>query len=247
MQKIVNFTSKIVGAVNSKSIGCNIPTNSFMQALGIEDDLSFGSMSDIVTSIGEIKDAAATVGTMVKCSAVVFSDWNEFSGLMSQLIDGALGAIGSVVDEIWDAVACQIMGLANQVIGAFLSIVQAFQQLITSVLLLADAIKNFCLGLTDLANFKFELGIKQSQCRNFFASIAACLLDKFLGPYLDEFSEKVTDAINKGGNELNEALYQELQDVRVFSSYAEQQSFLMKKASMQINGLTPASIANAIG
>jgi hypothetical protein len=35
MQKIVNFSSKLVGAVNGNAIGAKVPTNAVMQALGI--------------------------------------------------------------------------------------------------------------------------------------------------------------------------------------------------------------------
>jgi hypothetical protein len=55
MQKIMSFSSKIVGAINFKSIGCNIPSNKVMQALGIEGDLSFNSLSDIMYSLQELK------------------------------------------------------------------------------------------------------------------------------------------------------------------------------------------------
>ena len=242
MQKIMSFSSKIVGAINFKSIGCNIPSNKVMQALGIEGDLSFNSLSDIMYSLQELKQGAATGFNAAMCAYTIGTSWAETSTFLGQLMDGVVGAISSVVDQIWDAVACQITGLVNQAIGTFLNLIDAFQSLITSVLLLADSIKNFVIGLGELANIKWETSLKEEQCRNFYASIAACFLNKYLGPYLDQFTNKVTSAINEAGANINDFLYEELQDVNIFSSYAKQEAFLMKKASLQINGLTPSNL-----
>ena len=54
-----------------------------------------------------------------------------------------------------------------------------------------------------------------------FASIMACFLNKYLGKYLDDFAEKAVGEINKIGNIMNDKLYDELQDINTFSSYAK--------------------------
>jgi len=80
-----------------------------------------------------------------------------------------------------------------------------------------------------------------------YAAIAGCLLNKFLGPYIEEFTDKVVGKINEVGNNFNNALYEGLQDVNTFSSYANQESFLLKKASLQIKGLTKENLLGTNG
>jgi hypothetical protein len=52
-------------------------------------------------------------------------------------------------------------------------------------------------------------------------------LNKFVGSYLDEFREKALNEINKGGNKLNDMLYDELSDARTFAAYANHEAFLL--------------------
>jgi hypothetical protein len=75
-----------------------------------------------------------------------------------------------------------------------------------------------------------------------YAAIAGCLLNKFLGPYIEEFTSKVVGKINEVGNDFNDKLYDELQDANVFASYANREAFLLKKASIQMSGLTKENI-----
>ena len=92
------------------------------------------------------------------------------------------------------------------------------------------------LNETFLNDIDFELSEKN--CKDMYAAIAGCLLNKYLGPYLDEFKEKALNAINKAGNAFNDMLYEELSDARTFAAYAEQEAFLLEKAKIQIKGLT---------
>lgn len=239
MQKIVNYTSKIIGAINYKSVGCNIPVNSYLTVLGVDDELSFNSLSESIHSIQQIKGAIAQGANMVKCAWAIAKNPTQF---LDQMINGVAGAMGSVIDQIWNAISYQIYGAVNQVVTTFLNVVNAFQSLITSVLLLGDAIKNFFIGLAEFAEMTFKLQLEQKECIDFYASIAACLLNKYLGPYLDEFTQKVTNKIHEYGNDFNALLYDELQDTNILASYAKQQAFLLKKASLQINGLTPKNL-----
>lgn len=241
MQKIISFTSKIVGAVNSKSVGCNLPVNSVLSVLGVDSELSFNSLSDSINSIQQLKGAVAQGANMVNCAWTLMTT-SQGLDFLGQLAAGALGAVSSVVEQIWDAIAVQIHAAVSQVVGTFLNLVDAFQSLITSVLLLADSILNFFGSLSEFANLTFKLKLEQKECADFYASIAACLLNKYLGPYLDEFTNKVVTQVNELGGDFNALLYQELQDVNIFSSYAKQQAFLLKKASLQINGLTPTNL-----
>jgi hypothetical protein len=103
---------------------------------------------------------------------------------------------------------------------------------------LVDLWKNW----TDWADWKFQLNIEKEACMDMYAAIAGCLLNKYLGPYLEEFTDKVVGKINEVGNNFNDALYDSLSDVNTFTSYANQESFLLKKASIQLKGLTKENL-----
>lgn len=239
--KILAFTTKLVGAINSNSMGNNIPTNAVMRALDITEALGVESIADVKRTINELKQATAKVANLARCGwAVTFG--GQFGGLMENILTGLTGAALSVVDQIWDAVYVQIKGLVDQSLGTILNLIDAFQSLITSILLLADSVKNFFASLSEFADLQVELEMEYEDCKKLYSSLAACLLNKYLGKYIDQFTNKAVGFINKTGAELNAALYEDLQDVNVFASYAKKEAFLLKKASLQINGLTPTNL-----
>jgi hypothetical protein len=118
-----------------------------------------------------------------------------------------MGAMSSIVNQIWDAVATQIAAAAGMIIGTALNLIKSLQSLITSALLLLDSIVTFFTSLKDWAKLRFQLAMEESECANFMSAIAACLLNKYLGPYLDEFTDSIVGKINEFGNNFNEALY----------------------------------------
>jgi hypothetical protein len=121
-------------------------------------------------------------------------------------------------------------------------LISALQNLVASVLLIFDAIVDFIKNLSDYADLTFDLQLEKEAYVQFYSSIAACLLNKLLGPYINEFSRKLVGKINEFGNNFNDMLYEGLQDVEVFSSYAKQEAFLLKKASIQMQGLRPSTL-----
>ena len=211
-----------------------------MRVMGIEGDLSFNSVSDLKSSISQIRGGIAQGANMVRCGWELLGPQGlQFLG---QLIEGVGGAIGSIVDEIMDAIAIQISMAAQQIIGCVTAVINAFLNLVSSILLLTEIIGDMIDSWTDWSGFQFELGLKEAQCKDMYAAIAGCLLNKFLGPYLEEFSSKIVGKINEVGNDFNSKLYDELQDANTFASYANHEAFLVKKASIQLAGLTKESI-----
>jgi hypothetical protein len=60
-----------------------------------------------------------------------------------------------------------------------------------------------------------------------FSSIAGCLLNQLLGSKFDKllgkitgFGDKITGKINDFGGKINSAIYEEMQDVNTFTSFA---------------------------
>ena len=74
------------------------------------------------------------------------------------------------------------------------------------------------------------------------SAIAACYLNKLLGPYIEQFTSDMIGRVNQIGNTLNQKLYDSFQDINMFSSYANQEAFLLQKANLQIKGLTKENL-----
>ena len=209
--------------------------------MGISEELGFGSLEEIKESISEISGAVNKGYTMVNCAIDLFTTGAGLDFLY-KLASGIDNAIQSVIDEIFDAVATQVSLAAQQVIGAVTNLIDSLLNLVNSILLIAESLKELYDSWTDWNNDMIKWQYDKEACADLYASIAACLLNKLLGPYLDKFTEKVTGKINEIGNDFNEKLYDELQDVNTFSSYANQEAFLLKKASIQMKGLTKENL-----
>ena len=245
MGKITSFTNQIVNTISgtgsSFGFGTNIPTNSALSVLGITEDLSFNSIGDIKNSINSIIGGVSRGVTMVKCAYDMFSLDNGLDFLL-KLASAMDNAIQTVIDQIFDAVATQVAIACQQIIGTVINFINAIANLINSVLAIADAIKKLWNSWTNWGEWKWEFNLENDSCSDMFAAIAGCLLNKFLGPYLDEFTNKIVGKINEVGNNINDKLYDEFQDVNMFSSYANQEAFLLKKASIQLQGFSKESI-----
>ena len=107
MSKIVGFTNDLVGLTSASATHANIPSSSFTRVMGIEGDLSFGSISDIKNSIGQIKEGIAQSATMIYC-AYTMATTKQGLAFLDQLATGVAGVIGAITDQIIDAIAVQI-------------------------------------------------------------------------------------------------------------------------------------------
>ena len=99
-------------------------------------------------------------------------------------------------------------------------------------MLLADITKDMIKSWTDWSNIRIDLDIDEENCKDIYAAIAGCMLNKLLGPYIEEFTSKIVGKINEVGNNFNDVLYENLQDANVMASFARQESFLLNKASL---------------
>ena len=71
-----------------------------------------------------------------------------------------------------------------------------------------------------------------------FATLAACMLNKFLGSKLQSLEQKLSGSIIEAGSKLNSKITESLADVNSVSSYIERERFMMEKATKQINGIS---------
>lgn len=244
MKKVTSFTRKLGNITSGSQLGTNIPTNSVMRALGVDEPLELDSPEDIANTIRELKEGVANAATLAYCAYNLFTTKQGLE-FLDRLALGFEQAIASILDQVIDAIATQISMAAQQVIGAFTSLLDALANLVQSVILIADSLIYLWNNWTDWSNWRFQMNIEKEACVDMYASIAGCLLNKYLGPYLEDFTDKVVGKINEVGNNFNEALYDSLSDVNTFSSYANQEAFLLRKASIQLKGLTKENLLDS--
>jgi hypothetical protein len=160
MAKIIGYTNKMMGFTSVWSTHANVPSSSFMRVMGIEGDLSFNSVSDLRNSISQLRSGAALGINAIRCGWELLGPQGlQFLG---QLIEGVGGVIGTIADEIMDAVSIQVSMAAQQIIGCVTSVVDALLNLVSSVLLLTDIINDMIDSWTDWSDFNFDLYLKES-------------------------------------------------------------------------------------
>ena len=167
---------------------------------------------------------------------------NRWGGLMANAITGAAGVLMDMYKQIADAVAAQVGMAVSQIVGMITNIVNAFSNMISSIILLAKGIYEMFKNWSDWADWIWEVEIEAENCKDMLSAIGACYLNKFLGPYIEQFTDKIVGAINEAGNNLNELLFDQFQDVNMLASYVNQEAFLLQKASLQIKGLTKENL-----
>ena len=234
LNSIVQYTAKINTYLNPQNLlNVKLPGANLGKLFGYEDEDI--SINDLIGGIESIGGDIMTGVNLIRCATIMgLNDWGGFLGQMAM---GVTSVIASIADQIIEAVAIQLGNAVRQIVGVITSIVSALHNLWTSISLLLESLGDLWDSWSKDISLDIDFELHEKNCKDMFAAIAGCLLNKFLGPYLDEFKEKAIREINKGGNAFNDMLYEELSDVRTYAAYAHQEAFLLKKASMQIDGL----------
>jgi hypothetical protein len=230
ISKISSFIGKASSTVTSitkgTGTGTNIPTNSVMKALGMGDSLGFGSIAEIKNSIENIAGGIATGINLIKCAWDLLSIDTALA-FLEQLAMGVVGAVTAVIDQVVGAVVGQVTAAISSVIGAVLGVINAIKNMINSILLIVDALIDLWENWTNWGDLKWQLDIESQSCEDMFSSIAGCLLNQLLGNKFDKllgkitgFGDKITGKINDFGGRINSAIYEEMQDVNTFTSFA---------------------------
>lgn len=241
MSKITSFTSKL-GSLTPNNLRANIPSNTFTKTLGV-DGASIESITDLKNTIVDLKAGVASAASLAYCSALLIGDGGKTAmGFLANLATGAMAIITDIYQQVAEAVACQISMAVGQVIGAITNLVSALQNLVASVILLAEGILEMAKSWLDWSKLEWELQIDRENCKDMLSAIAACYLNKLIGPYIEQFTSKLVGKVNELGNNLNEQLFDAFQDTNMLASYAQQQAFLLQKANLQIKGLTKENL-----
>lgn len=238
MQKIIDFTSKLNGYLDLNNlIDVKVPGGKLAEMVGWEEGEGIQSVGDLVRAVEDVGGLVATGANLVRCGYTIATS-DQYKNFLGSMAMGVTNVIVQITDEIWNAVAAQINQAVMQVVGTITNIITALNNLWTSIELLWEGLKKCWDDWMRDIEFNIGLELDAKNCADMYAAIGGCLLNKFLGPYIDEFKEKALKEINETGKSFNDLLYEEMADANAFAAYANHEAFLLNKAELQIKGLT---------
>ena len=238
MQKVIDFTSKLNSYLDLNNlIDVKVPGGKLAEMVGWEEGEGIQSVGDLVRAVEDVGGLVATGANLVRCGYTIASS-DQYKNFLGSMAMGVTNVIVQITDEIWNAVAAQINQAVMQVVGTITNIITALNNLWTSIELLWEGLKKCWDDWMRDIDFNIGLELDAKNCADMYAAIGGCLLNKFLGSYLDEFKEKALKEINEAGKSFNDLLYEEMADANAFAAYANHEAFLLNKAELQIKGLT---------
>lgn len=235
MASITNALVSIIGGEGKGILNVKLPT--FSLATGFST-AQFTSLGGITGSVIDSAQSLLQGARLAYCAGKMLTNPGMMLGVLSILGNSVIAAATEMASRLASLVKGQITQALSQISGAIQGIVgnifgflSSIVDLYQSIVDLIDAISN--IGLINWKDFMAE-----EDCEYIFAAIAACMLNKFLGTKLQELERKISSKIIKTGNSLNYAIADSLADVNSVSSYIERETFMMEKATKQINGIS---------
>lgn len=198
---------------------------------------SIASFGELAASVTNSAQNLLQAGRMIYCAGKMLTNPGMLLGTLDILGNNLLAA----ATEIASRLANQVMGQLNlaigQVTGSITGLINNVLGFLGSIIDLAESIKNVIDNLLNAGIGDWELFMSDEECEYMFATMAACMLNKFLGSKLREFEQKISGKITEVGDELNSAISSSLADVNSLSSFVEREKFMMEKATKQIKGI----------
>jgi hypothetical protein len=209
---------------------------SFSISKGIQVS-SVSSLGDLAASVTSSAQNLIQGGKMIYCIGKMIASPGMFLNALNILGNNVLAAATAIASRLANQVRGQLNLALSQIAGSITGLVTNVFGFLGSIIDLADSIKNFVKNLLNLGVGDFDEFVSDEECEYMFATMAACMLNKFLGDKLQKFEKEISGKISEAGDELNSAISDNLADVNSLSSYIEREKFMMEKATKQINGI----------
>lgn len=199
---------------------------------------AMGSLGEIVSSVTSSAQNLLQVSKMAYCAGKMLTSPGMLLNTLDVLAGNLLGAVTDIASRLANIVSGQINQALSQINGAIIGLVNNTLGFLGSIVELADSIKDFFDNLSDVGTGDWEFFLSEEDCEYMFATLAACMLNKFLGSKLQSLEQKLSGSIIEAGSKLNSKIAESLADVNSVSSYIERERFMMEKATKQINGIS---------
>jgi hypothetical protein len=209
---------------------------SFSISKGIQVS-SVSSLGDLAASVTSSAQNLIQGGKMIYCIGKMIASPGMFLNALNILGNNVLAAATAIASRLANQVRGQLNLALSQIAGSITGLVTNVFGFLGSIIDLADSIKNFVKNLLNIGVGDFDEFVSDEECEYMFATMAACMLNKFLGDKLQKFEKEISGKISETGDKLNSAISNNLTDVNSLSSYIEREKFMMEKATKQINGI----------
>jgi hypothetical protein len=234
MANVTDVLGSIIHGGGKGLLNVKIPSFSLSQGFNYEGVKSLGGI------VGSVVDSAQNLlqgARLAYCAGKMLTNpgmmLNVLSTLGNSVIAAATemasrlaGLINGQITQALSQISGTIQGLVGNIFGFLGSIIDLYKSIVD----LVDAISN--IGFGNWGDFMAE-----EDCEYIFAAMAACMLNKFLGSKLQDLERKISSKIIETGSALNSSIADGLADVNSVSSYIERETFMMEKATKQINGI----------
>lgn len=235
MANVMSALGSVIHGGGKGFLNVKLPTFSLSSGFSTAQ---FTSLGGIVGSVIDSAQSLMQGARLAYCAGVMLTNPGMMLGVLSILGNNVIAAATEMASRLASLVKGQITQALSQISGAIQGLVGnifgflgSIVDLYKSIVDLVDAISN--IGFGNWGDFMAE-----EDCEYIFAAIAACMLNKFLGSKLQDLERKISSKIIETGSSLNSAIADGLADVNSVSSYLERETFMMEKATKQINGIT---------
>ena len=236
MGKIMNYlASSITGGNPSSSL---LPFNDF-GALDSSNPIiaAVGTASQFATDVAGALGDVTQLAKMAYCVGQAFINPDMVLGVLDNIAGNILGVATDMADRILGAMQGQINQAIGQITGTAINAINAAFGFLNAVVDFAEATVNLLNTVSKLGKGNLDFKVSQEECEFMFAAMAGCMLNQLFGDKLRKFENKITNKITEIGSDINGQIAESLADTNVISNYVTHQSFLMNKATTQINGI----------
>lgn len=224
---------------SSKS-SMNIKIPSFSLNGGFKNT-GVSSLGEITGSVIQSAQNLMQGARLIYCLGYMMVNPEMWLGVLSIMANNILAVATQMATRLADLIRGQLTQALSQITGAITNLVGNIFSFLSAVVDLIKAIANAVSSLFNMGEIDWSDFMAEEDCEYIFAAMAACMLNKLLGNKLQDLERKISGEIIKTGSELNSAIAENLADVNTVSSYVERQTFLMNKATKQLNGLANLS------
>ncbi|MBQ7820506.1 MAG: hypothetical protein IJ341_12530 [Bacteroidales bacterium] len=234
MANPMSMLTSIITGNKGSLLNVKLPVFSLSQGFSSSQYTSLGG---VVSSITNSAQNLLQGARLAYCAGKMLTNPGMVLNMLDILGNSMLAAATEIASRLAGLIKGQITQALSQITGSISGLVNNIFGFINSVLDLYDAILNIIDSLTNIGWNDWEDFMSEEDCEYIFAMIAACMLNKFLGSKLQKLEQKLSNKIIETGSQLNSEIAENLADVNTVSSYIERETFMMNKATKQLNGL----------
>ena len=213
------------------------PSVVLKNGIGVEMDEGL-NLAGLVNSVNESVANVTYAGKVGVCAIGTLLNPASALNVITSVFDSIASVAADVMETITDAIAGQIEAILYDTIGSVFTVLEAVLSLLQSIVSIFNTIGKIVSQFTKIGELNLKDLYDQQACEGILASIAACYLNKLIGPKIDEFEQEALKSIREVGSDLHERIAKNFDDIDEVRYYMNQETKMLNKANTQLKGLT---------